>query len=57
MFAQSLAEYGFAAAMARAVDQAWVTVSDVVANPDSRILYIVGLGILAWMSLRLFARR
>jgi hypothetical protein len=57
MFAQSLAEYGFAAAMARAVDQAWVTVSDIVANPDSRILYIVGFGILAWMSLRLFARR
>ena len=57
MFAQSLAEYGFAAAMVRTVDRAWVMVSDVIANPDSRLLYIVGFGILAWMSLRLFSRK
>ena len=57
MFAQSLVEYGLASAIATFVDQAWLTISDVIANPGYRILSIVGGVVLAWMSLRRFSRK
>jgi len=57
MFAQSLAEYGLIASMVGAVERAYSTITDVIANPDSRLLYAVGFAVLAWMSIRLFTRR
>ncbi len=56
MFAQSLAEYGLIAVLVSTVEQAWSTVTDAIANPDSRLLYVVGFGVLAWMSVRLLRR-
>ena len=56
MFAQALAEYGLLAAIITVVDRAWSTVSDVIANPDSRLLYVVGFGVLAWMTVRSLRR-
>ena len=57
MFAQSLAEYGLITSMVGIVERAYSTVTGIVAHPDSRLLYVVGLGGLAWMSVRLFSRR
>jgi hypothetical protein len=56
MFAQALAEYGLIAAMITAVESAWSTATDVINNPDSRLLYVVGFAVLAWMSVRLFRK-
>ena len=56
MFAQSLAEYGLVAVLVSTVEQAWSTVTDVIVNPDSRLLYIAGFVVLAWMTVRLLRR-
>ena len=57
MFAQSLAEYGLVTSMVGIVERAYSTVMGIVANPDSRLLYVVGFAGVAWMSVRLFSRR
>jgi hypothetical protein len=57
MFAQSLAEYGLMTSMVGIVERAYSTITEIVAHPDSRLLYVVGLAGVAWMSVRLFSRR
>ena len=57
MFAQSLAEYGLITSMVGIVERAYSTITGIVAHPDSRLLYVVGLAGVAWMSVRLFSRR
>lgn len=56
MFAQALAEYGLIAAMIAAFQNAWTTATDIITNPDSRLISIVGFAVLAWMGMRLLRR-
>ena len=56
MFAQALAEYGLIAAMIAAFQNAWSTATDLITNPDSRLIYVLGFAILGWMTVRLLRR-
>jgi hypothetical protein len=56
MFAQALAEYSLIAAIMTAVDSAWSTATETITNPDSRLIYVAGFAVLAWMTIRLLRR-